>query len=280
LELIVVPLVYSVVVFRRKRGDTTDAEHIEGSNTLEVTWTVIPLFAVLIFAYLGSYTLAETRRVDPNAMEIKVKGIQWAWSFEYPDGFVSKELHLPVNKQVVLRMTSSDVIHSFWVPEFRIKQDVVPGRLTEYRITPTRVGDYVVRCAELCGASHAYMESKVIVSTDADYMSWVKEQVAAAALAASTPEARGKQLAANNGCGGCHSIDGSKLPGPTWQGLFGSQVKLADGSSVVADEAYLAESIKNPAAKIVAGYENVVMPNFGLTDDQIKDIVAYIGTLK
>ena len=157
--LIVVPIAYSLIVFRRKKGETGDGEHIEGNTKLEIAWTVLPLFVVFLFAYLGSVSLGNIRRVDSNAMVVKVTGIQWTWKFEYPDyGVISKELYLPVNKQVVLKMQSTDVIHSFWVPEFRFKQDVVPGRVTEYRVTPILVGDYKVRCAELCGTSHSYME--------------------------------------------------------------------------------------------------------------------------
>jgi cytochrome c oxidase subunit II len=281
--LIVVPMVYSLVVFRRRKGDTTDAEHVEGNTTLEITWTVIPLFIVVFFAYLGAYSLGETRIADPNALVIKVTARQWDWSFDYPEGFTSNELHLPVNQQVLLKMESQDVIHSFWVPEFRIKQDIVPGRVTEYRITPILLGNYKVRCAELCGLSHAYMEKPVIVSSRADYDAWVQQQAAAAAAAAAAGgPVNGKLLAATKGCLGCHSLDGSRLVGPTWQGLFGAQVKLADGSAVTADEAYLTESIENPGAKVVDGYPEGVMPSFKdrLTEQQVKDIVSYIETLK
>jgi cytochrome c oxidase subunit 2 len=140
-SLIVVPMVYSLIVFRRRKGETGDGEHMEGNSTLEIAWTVVPLFIVLAFAYLGAYSLGEIRRVDPNALVIKVKAQQFVWTFEYPEyGIISKELHLPVNKQVLLKMESADVIHSFWVPEFRIKQDVVPGRVTDYRVTPTLIG--------------------------------------------------------------------------------------------------------------------------------------------
>ena len=279
--LIVVPMFYSLVVFRRKKGETGDGERLEGNTTLEVAWTVIPLFVVLTFAYLGSYSLGVTRRVDPNAMTINVTAQQWSWSFDYPDyGIATKELYLPVNKQVVLLMQSRDVIHSFWVPEFRIKQDVVPGRITEYRITPTLAGFYKVRCAELCGTSHAYMLANVQVVSQDQFDSWVKDQQAAAQAASQTPEARGKALVAQNGCTGCHTIDGSTLVGPTWFGLYGSQVKLSDGSTVTADDAYITESIQNPSAQIVAGFEGVQMPTFNLTDAQISDIIAYIKTLK
>jgi cytochrome c oxidase subunit 2 len=231
-------------------------------------------------AYIGAGNLAETRRVDPEAMVVKVTGIQWSWKFEYPEyGVVSDELHVPVGKQVLLQMTSTDVIHSFWVPEFRVKQDLVPGRVTELRITPTLEGVYSVQCAELCGTSHAYMVKPVVVSSRGEFDAWVVEQQAIAA-ALETPEGRGQALVAANGCAACHSIDGSKNPnGPTWFGLFGSDVKLADGTTVTADEAFLTESIKEPAAKVVEGF-NPTMPVFPFTDEQIANIVAYIKTLK
>ena len=279
--LIVVPMAYSLIVFRRKKGDTTDAQHIEGNTNLEITWTVLPLFIVMVFAYLGAGNLAEVRRADPDAMIVKVTAQQWSWSFEYPTyGVTSTELHVPEGKQVLLQMTSRDVIHSFWVPEFRVKQDLVPGRITELRFTPILVGNYKVRCAEICGTSHAYMEGPVTVSTRADFDTWMEEQVKIAAAAAATPEGRGQALVAANGCGACHTITGAAGIGPTWFNLFGHEVELTDGSVVIADEAYIHESIKTPQAKIVAGFENQLMPTYGFPDDKIDDIVAYIKTLK
>jgi len=279
--LIVVPLFYSLIVFRRRKGDTGDGEHFEGNATLEITWTVIPLFAVLTFAYLGAYSLGETRRVDPAAMRVNVTAQQFSWSFEYPDlGITTQDLYLPVNKQVLLSMTSRDVIHSFWVPEFRVKQDVVPGRFTEYRITPTLEGDYKVRCSELCGASHAYMLAPISVVPQEEFDAWVSKRQVEALAAAQTPEGRGQTLAAQNGCFGCHTVDGSAGTGPTWFGLYGSQAELADGSTVTADDVYIRESILNPQAKIVAGFETVKMPTFEFTDEQLADIIAYLNTLK
>jgi len=282
--LIVVPMGYSLVVFRRKKGDTTDAEHMEGNTKLEIAWTIVPLFIVMAYAYFGAVNLAETRRVDPEAMVVKVTGLQWSWTFEYPAvnglAVVSDELHVPVGKQVLLRMTSNDVIHSFWVPEFRVKQDLVPGRITELRITPTIEGNYVVRCAELCGTSHAYMEKPVIVSSQADFDAWMTEQLVLAEEASQTPEGRGQALVAANGCAACHSINGAAGIGPTWFGVFGHEVELTDGSVVTADEAYLTESIKAPQAKIVHGFENQLMPTYGFTDEQIADLVAHIKTLR
>jgi cytochrome c oxidase subunit 2 len=213
-------------------------------------------------------------------MVVKVVGSQWSWKFEYPDsGITSTELYLPANKQVLLQMESTDVVHSFWVPEFRVKQDLVPGRVTQLRITPTLAGNYKVRCAELCGTSHYGMEQAVVVVDGAAFASWVADQQALAA-AANTPEARGKLLVDSNGCVACHSLDGAKLPGPTWLGLADSQVQLSGGGTVTADDAFLVESIKDPKAKTVAGFEAVQMPVYPFTDEQIADIVAYIKTIR
>jgi cytochrome c oxidase subunit II len=282
--LIIVPLFYSLIVFRRKKGEVGDGEHFEENTTLELTWTIIPLLVVLVFAYLGAYNLGETRRTNPQAMEIKVTAQQFAFTFEYPDyGIVSKELYLPVDEQVVLKMTSKDVIHSFWVPEFRIKQDIVPGRISEYRITPilkTDSAPYKVRCSELCGASHAYMLANVYVVDQSDFDDWILARQEEALVAANTPEGRGGALVAQNGCQGCHSIDGSPNTGPTWFGLYGRQEQMANGVVVAANDEYVKESILNPQAKIVSGFEGVLMPAYEFSDEQIADIIAYIQTLK
>ena len=282
--LIVVPMFYSLVVFRRRKGDTTDGQHMEGNTTLEILWTIVPLFLVGIFAYFGAVNLSDTLRGDPSAMVVKVTGVQWSWSFEYPpvDGIAvaSDELHIPVGQQVLLQMTSKDVIHSFWVPEFRVKQDVVPGRITELRITPTLNGNYKVRCAELCGTSHYSMEKPVVISSQEDFDAWMAEQRQIAEELSATPEGSGQLLVANNGCAACHSIDGAVGIGPTWLGLFGSQEELTDGTVLTVDDAYLIESIHAPQAKIVAGFENQLMPVYGFTDEEIANIVAYIKTLR
>ncbi len=279
--LIMVPLVYSLIVFRRRKGETGDGKYDEGNHTLEVTWTVIPLVLVTVYAYLGAYILGKTRIPDPNPLVVKVTAHQWDWAFQYPEGFTTNELHLPVNRQVLLEMTSLDVIHDFWVPQFRIKEDIVPGRTTELRITPTVLGNYQVMCSELCGLRHAYMVRPVIVTSAQDFTAWSQQQSKAyAAILAKGGPVAGQAIVAQEGCGGCHSIDGTKMTGPTWRGLYQSQVPLSDGRTVTADQAYLTESIKDPNAKIVAGFPANVMPHFDLTDQQIADIVAYIETLK
>jgi cytochrome c oxidase subunit II len=277
-SLITVFIIYSVVVFRRRR-----AAQFKGSNSLEVAWTLVPLATVIFLAFIGARDLSQIRKPDPNAMDVKVTAFQWGWAYEYPDtGITSTTLYLPLNRQVHLIMTSRDVIHSFWVPEFRIKQDVLPGQnlVKELRITPTRIGDYKVRCAELCGGAHAYMEAPVKVVSQADFDAWVSEQTKAASA---NPADRGASLAKNNGCVACHSIDGSKTIGPTWKGLAGEQVKLADGSTVTADDTYLHDSIVDPNKQIAAGFPPGLMPQTyktQLNDQQIQDLIDYIKTLK
>jgi cytochrome c oxidase subunit II len=279
-SLIMVVLLYSLIVFRRKKGETGDGAYIPGNSTLEVLWTAIPLLAVIVLAYIGGKSLGIIRRIDPSAMQVKVVAGQWFWQYQYPDyGITTTDLYLPVGQQVNLVMTSNDVIHSFWVPEFRVKQDLVPGHTTELRITPTLIGDYKVRCAELCGASHAYMEGLVKVVSQGDFDTWVSQQQSAAPM---DPALRGEQLAKQYGCTNCHSIDGSEKIGPTWQNLYQSEVELSDGTKVIADADYLKTSIVNPNLQVVAGYPANVMPNFAdlLDQTEVESLVAYMQTLK
>lgn len=280
-SLIVVFIVYSIIVFGRRKTPGGNGFYFKSSNSLEVIWTVVPLGTVIVLAFIGARDLAQIRTPDPNALEVKVTAFQWGWSFEYPDsGIKGNQLVLPVNRQVHLVMTSKDVIHSFWVPEFRIKQDILPGAnlVKELRITPTRIGDYKVYCNQLCGGSHAYMVAPVKVVSAQDYQAWVDSQTKAANL---SPEQRGEKL--TNVCVGCHSTDGSKKVGPTWKGLAGSQVTLSDGSTVTADDTYLRNSIITPNLQIVKGFPAGVMPQDYKTqfsDQQIQDIIAFIKSLK
>jgi cytochrome c oxidase subunit 2 len=281
-SLIVVFMVYSIVVFRRKKGDTTDARHIEGNQRLEIVWTAIPLATVLGFAYLGSHALAETTRVDPGALEINVIGSQWSWRFEYPElGIQTNELRMPLNRQALLHLSSTDVIHSFWVPEFRVKQDALPGGkkfVRDLRVTPDKVGKYTLRCAELCGLNHTYMEAPVVVMASADFDAWAAQEAGLSA----DPVERAKKWYETFGCNACHTLDGTVKVGPSWKGVYGEQVKLADGSTVTVDDAYIIESIRNPGAKIVEGFQNNMPAGIGstLTDQQVQDLIALIKSLK
>ncbi len=279
-SLIMVTLIYSLIFFRRRKGETGDGAYFTGDSTLEITWTAIPLMAVLVLAYAGAKTLGAIRVIDPTALQVKVTAGQWYWQYAYPDyGVTSTDLYLPVQEQIDLQMTSVDVIHSFWVPEFRVKQDIIPGRTVDLRLTPTLIGNYKVRCSELCGLRHAYMEGAVTVVSQADFTKWITQQQSAAPP---SPELRGQQLATGYGCTNCHSTDGSTKTGPTWLHLSGSNVKLSDGSLVVADDDYLKTSIINPTMQVVSGFQSNVMPDFSTVLDQtmVEALVAYIKTLK
>lgn len=285
-SLIVVFMLYSIFVFRRKKGDTSDAAHIEGNTKLEITWTILPLITVMVFAVWGGRSLSETLRQEAKPLIVRVVGQQWSWRFEYPqlDGstVISDVMYMPVNRQAELRLVSNDVIHSFWVPEFRVKQDALPGGDSFMRklfITPTQEGEYKVRCAELCGEQHALMESPVVVVSHDAFDAWLASELGLSA----DPVERGAKWASTYGCLTCHSIDGTPGVGPTWLGLSGENVVLADGTTFMADEEYVRSSILNPNAQIVQGYAPNVMPqNFAqqLTDQQIQDIIAYIFSLK
>lgn len=281
-SLITVFIGYSIVVFRRRKGETEDGAYFKGSTGLEVLWTVFPLATVIALSFLGAQALGEVRAVDPQAMTVNVTAFQWGWIFEYPDsGVQSNTLVLPVDRQVRLNMTSRDVIHSFWVPEFRVKQDVLPGEnlVKELRITPSKIGEYQVMCAELCGGAHAYMNSPVRVVSQEEYDAWINEQSNAEAM---PPAERGQRQANAAGCLACHSVDGKALAGPTWKGLAGSTVQLQDGGTVTADDEYLYSSIVNPNEQVHAGFAPVMPQNYKdtLSEEQIRDIVEFIKTIK
>lgn len=278
--LVMAVILYSLFAFRRQPGDLQDAKPVYGNIPLEVTWTVIPLVVVITLGVFGTTVLLDISRPAGVAEEeVQVVGFQWGWRFEYPEyGIAASELVLPVDRQALLRLTSIDVIHSFWIPEFRIKTDAIPDQENRMRITPTEVGDYNVLCAELCGTAHAYMKAPARVLSQADFDAWVAAQMEQTGAA----ETRGQEWAAQFGCLACHSIDGSRMVGPTWQGLFGSMRVFDDGTSAEADEAYLYTAIMDPAAHIVQGYPNQMPATYSdqLSDEQINDIIEYIKSLQ
>ncbi len=281
--LCMVFLLYSAFAFRRQPGDLEDGLPIEGSMPLEIAWTVVPLIIVIGLGFYGAGVLSDmTKPPNPEKeLVVDVTGFQWAWKFEYPDlGITSSELVLPVNQPTLFRLHATDVIHSFWVPEFRIKMDTIPGIDNQIRITPTGVGEYKVRCAELCGTGHAYMLAKVEVVEESEFQDWVAHE-----MEETYPEGeleQGKALAEQYGCLSCHSVDGSTLVGPTWKGLYESDVPLADGTTVEADDDYLHRSIEDPGVEIVQGFPDIMPKNFKdqLTPEQIKLIVEYVESVK
>ncbi|HRN50122.1 MAG TPA: cytochrome c oxidase subunit II [Anaerolineales bacterium] len=289
-SLICVIILYSIIVFRRKKGEKGDGVYMEGNQRLEIMWTVAPIAIVLWMAIIGGQTLSDVERRDPDAITVDVVAAQWSWRFEYEvttaEGItstvVSDTLVLPRNQQVLLRLHSQDVIHSFFVPEFRVKQDILPGGekyVRELRVTPNTNGEFGLLCAELCGQGHTTMVAAVQVVDGSEFESWLNEQAADCNL--SDAEC-GQRWAQTFGCLGCHTTDGTALIAPTWLGLFGHNVELSNGSTVIADTDYLRTSIIDPNAQIVAGYNPDIMPqNFDeiLSAEQIDQIVAFIESL-
>lgn len=275
-------LCYFVWKYRRKSEDEV-TPLITHNNKLEVTWSVIPLIMVLIVFGWG-YQVYTAQRVAPaDAYEVKVTAQKWLWQFTYENGArTTEELHVPAGRPVKLIMGSQDVIHSFYVPAFRVKQDVVPGRYTELWFNAPEPGESIIFCTEYCGTGHSDMLGKVIVHEQEDFENWLAANAGGGSKPADMPPAEwGKELVQQWACTTCHSTDGSPSVGPTWQGVFGSQEQLADGSTVTVDENYIRESILEPNAKVVQGFPPVMNTYKGqLNDEQINAIIEYIKSLK
>jgi cytochrome c oxidase subunit 2 len=275
--LIVFFMVLFVVKYRRREGEGAEASPSH-NMALELTWTIIPLVLVIVIFFFGFKGFLDMTTAPVNAYEVLVDGQKWNWSFTYPNGYVDSNLHVPVDKPVRLVMTSADVIHSLYVPAFRIKMDLVPGRYTKTWFEATEPGQYELFCAEYCGTSHSDMMAQVIVHPPGEFETWLEK--ASNFLETMSPVEAGQKLYQVRGCQQCHSVDGTAKTGPSLLGVFGHTQALIDGTSVVADENYIRESILEPAAKVVAGYEPV-MPTYQgrIKDEEITAIIAYLKSL-
>jgi cytochrome c oxidase subunit 2 len=270
-------IVVFMVRYRRRAGGD-HAPDVHGSLALEAGWTIVPfVLTMVIFAWSASL-FATIRRAPDDAINVNVVGKQWMWKLQHMEGRREiNELHVPVGRPVKLTMTSEDVIHSFYVPEFRVKQDAVPGRYSTLWFEATRPGVYHLFCTEYCGTLHSGMIGRVVAMEPAAFEAWLSGREAGAA---DVPvEVAGEALFRAQGCATCHRADGSGQ-GPTLHGLAGRPVVLATGETVVADDAYLRESILAPAAKMVRGFEPV-MPTFkGLvSEEDLMRLVAYMKSL-
>jgi cytochrome c oxidase subunit 2 len=309
-----VGIVIAMIIFavKYRKGVHPKSKYIHGHTGLEVVWTVIPTILVLWIFWWGWNVYKEMTHAPQDAMEIHVIGKQWMWQFVYKNGNSSiGDLYVPVNKPVKLVMSSEDVLHSMFIPNFRVKSDVVPGMYTYVWFEAKLPGIHQIFCTEYCGTSHSGMLGRVVVLTDdqwKDFMLGKKIDVdtlpadptwpgfranrlgegmpAAAAGTAQTSGQlsladKGKALLTAKGCVACHSTDGSKLVGPSYKGIFGHDVKLADGSTVKVDENYIRESIETPTAKIVEGYPPSMPPYKGLlTEEEITNVIEYIKSIK
>ena len=268
-------VVYFFFRYKRKKDDEIGAP-IHGDLRLEIAWIVLPFFLLMAMFGWGAVIYVDYRHTPADTLDVYVIGKQWMWKLQQPDGRREiNELHVPVNRNVRLIMASEDVIHDFAVPAFRVKMDVVPGHYNTMWFRPTKTGRYHFFCSQYCGTSHAIMGGWVVVMEQDEYAAWL-----AGTSGTGDPVALGAKLYSDLACSTCHLPDG-KGRGPSYNGVFGSKVKLADGSTITADEAYIRESILQPNAKIVAGFQPV-MPSFqGLvSEDQILALTAFIKAQK
>ncbi len=272
---------YFIIRYRRRDGKAELTSGVAHNTKLEILWTVIPTILVFIVFVWGFRTFMKMHVSPRDALEIKATGQKWFWTFDYPNGANSlNDLVVPVGKPVRLLMSSQDVIHSFYVPNFRIKMDVLPNRYTITWFEATEPGEYDIFCAEYCGKGHSEMLGKVIVKTEVDYNKWLEQSAVDIPEGMSLEEA-GAKLYQSKACVTCHTVDGRPGVAPSFKGRFGSQEKMADGTTVTVDENYIRESILNPQAKVVAGYQPV-MPTYQnvLTDRQIDALIAYIKSIQ
>jgi len=278
--LILFLIIYFPIRYKRREGDADDAPDYRSSHVLEAIWTIIPtILCLIIFAY-GLSVYNEIRAVPEggDAIEVRVEGRMWDWVFTYPDGRKTiNDLYVPLDQPVRLMMRSADVLHSFFIPAFRTKQDLMPNQYTKLWFKPTKVGTFDVFCTEYCGTGHSDMIGKVHVLSADDYAAWQSESEAEEQRA---PVELGEALYAERGCNACHSIDGTRGVGPTLAGLWGKTEELQNGETVQVDEDYLRESILEPGVKIVATYPPS-MPSFQglLNEDEIAALIAYIKSL-
>jgi cytochrome c oxidase subunit II len=272
-------IVIFVAKYMRRHPDQLAESQLTHSTFLETLWTAVPLVLVMMFFVIGMKGYLKMRIAPGNAMSVNVIGQKWSWSFRYPQGFINDTLVVPVHQPVKLVMTSTDVIHSFFVPAFRQKADVIPNRYHTMWFEATKTGTFPVECTQYCGTNHSYMWTAVKVVSDADYQTWLA--AAADPSKGKTPVEYGKELYTKRGCNACHSLDGARLVGPSWKGIWNKQEKMVGGASVLVDENYLRESMLEPMAKVVDSYAPV-MPTYKgvLGDKEVESIIAYIQSLK
>lgn len=276
--LIVGLTIFFTLKYRRREGVSREGETPPPSHNsvMETAWIVVPTILVMVVFFWGFRGYLKSSIVPAEAMEVKVTGQKWFWTFDYPEGASTvNELVVPIGKPVKLLLSSRDVIHSFFIPVFRIKHDALPNRYGITWFEATTTGTFDIFCAEYCGDKHSQMIGKVKVVSEQDYKIWL--ETAADAGKGLTPAEYGEKLYKSKACITCHSIDGTPNNGPSFKGVFGHEVHLADGKTVVADENYIRESILTPGAKVVAGFQPI-MPTFQgiLKDKELDALEAFI----
>jgi cytochrome c oxidase subunit 2 len=280
---IVFLMVYFLVRYRRSRNP--QPTEIEGHTGLEILWIGLATLLVLTMFFYGLAGFRFLRRAPADSLPVKVTARQWSWLFEYPNGLKSVELIAPLGRNIRLEFHSEDVIHSFYVPALRIKQDTVPGMTTRAWFRAGQTGSFDVLCAEYCGERHSAMLTKLIVLPPQQFAQWYAGQpVEAAGLGAASEQPVGMELLRQKGCLACHSTDGSRLAGPTFKGLYGrleQVIEEGEIETVKVDDAYLRRSILRPAAGLVVGFRNIMPPGKpALSDREIEEIISYLHELR
>ncbi|MCK4509857.1 MAG: cytochrome c oxidase subunit II [Desulfuromonadales bacterium] len=271
---ITLAMIYIIWRYNRKRQPQPVSQK-DHNIWLEATWIVIPTILVGIMFWYGWEGYLSLRRIPDNAIPIQGSSRMWSWLFTYENGKTSDKLYVPVGQPVKIRLTSEDVLHSFYVPAFRVKRDCVPGMETYVWFVAEEPGSYDLFCAEYCGVAHSSMITTVEAIPPAEFAGWLEEKLAVVDA--------GQTLADENGCLGCHSTDGTSKVGPSFKGLMGSERTIIKGEQqekVLADNDYLIRAIREPSAEIVEGYPAVMPPYPDFSDDDIKTLQDWLETLK
>jgi len=270
-------MIYIVIHFSRKKGKSP--QQFSGNTKLEILWTVIPLIIVMMMFYYGTIGFTPMREVPKDAMQIKAIGKMWAWSFDYGNGKISKDLVVPYNRNVKMNLVSVDVNHSLFIPAFRVKEDVIPGYNNYLWFRPIEKGEFDVFCSEYCGLAHSAMTAKVFVVDSLAFDKWLSELKATGDI----PDLPGLKILKANGCLTCHSLDGSKIVGPSFKGLYGAQrVVITDQGEkqVEAFDDYMKRSVLEPNAEVVKGFNKGLMQSYKgvIKIEDIDKIIDYFKT--
>jgi len=274
---IVALIIYILIHFSRKKNK--NPQQFSGNTKLEIIWTVVPLILVLIMFYYGWVGFSPMRKVPADAMQVKAIGKMWEWNFDYGNGKVSKELVLPLNRNVKMNLFSPDVNHSLFIPAFRVKEDVIPGYNNYLWFRPISKGTFDIFCTEYCGLAHSGMTAKVVVVDSLEFKKWLADLKVTGA----GPEHPGLAIIKANACLTCHSLDGTKIIGPSLKGIYGTKRTVVTNNTereVVADDEYIKRSILDPNADVVKGFNKGLMQSYKetLKAEDIDKIVDYFKT--
>lgn len=282
---ITVTMIYFIIRYNRKRNPK--ATQIEGSTKLEILWTVIPTILVMVMFYYGWAGWKPMTKPPKNSMGIKATARMWSFRFEYPDGRITDTLYVPQDQAVKLQLEALDVIHSLYIPAFRVKEDMVPGKNKFMWFIPQKPGKYSLFCAEYCGVNHSYMTTAVKVLTRNEFDQWYAKAPVAMETDADgkvIPGAKGLEIIKRNACIACHSIDGSKIIGPSYLGFYGkTRIVITDGNEreVMMDDAYIKKSIYEPNADVVKGFASGLMSSYKdqISEEEVQEIILYIQSI-